>query len=159
MTTNALSLDPTQVNRDVNLLAPLFYRRVQIALIECRSQGLNLHVFEGYRTPQRQAWLYAQGRSRDGKIVTMAKEWESWHNFGLAVDVVFKDEAGKWTWKGDYSAVEKCFVKQGLQRGPKFEHAHFELTGGLDIQIALGLYKSVGLQAVWAEAMAKLPVS
>lgn len=156
MSSNGLSLEPSVVNRDVGLLCPRFYQKVQVALIDCRAQGLQLSVFEGYRTPQRQAWLYAQGRSREGKIVTNAKEWSSWHNFGLAVDVVFKDPKGQWTWSGDYDLVEKLFVKQGLEKGPRWEHAHFELTGGMDIQLAAGFCKSVGLQKVWAEATANL---
>jgi peptidoglycan L-alanyl-D-glutamate endopeptidase CwlK len=40
------------------------------------------------RTWGEQAELYAQGRTKPGKIVTWAKPGYSWHNYGLAFDIV-----------------------------------------------------------------------
>jgi len=37
---------------------------------------------------EEQAMLYAQGRSRPGKILTQAKPGQSYHNYGLAFDWV-----------------------------------------------------------------------
>jgi peptidoglycan L-alanyl-D-glutamate endopeptidase CwlK len=148
-----LPLDPQVVNRDLDLLCPKFRRLVEGALAEANTlPGVRCDIFEGYRNPQRQAWLYSQGRDgKPGKIVTNAKEWESWHNFSLAVDIVFKDERGNWTWKGNYNKVEEVFMAHGLERGPRFEHAHFQKTGGLNIWLAKGLAQQVGLPRVWME--------
>lgn len=44
-------------------------------------------VTEGFRSPERQAQLYAQGRTTPGEIVTKARAGESAHNYGLAADV------------------------------------------------------------------------
>ena len=44
---------------------------------------------------EEQAMLYAQGRSRPGKIVTQAKPGQSYHNYGLAFDWVPLKQSGK----------------------------------------------------------------
>ena len=40
------------------------------------------------RTIKEQNDLYAQGRTKPGKIVTNAKGGQSYHNYGLAIDIV-----------------------------------------------------------------------
>lgn len=52
--------------------------------------GKPVFVFEGFRSMERQAELYAQGRTKPGKIVTNAKPGESKHNHGKAVDIIFE---------------------------------------------------------------------
>lgn len=59
------------------------------------SIGHPMFVSEGFRSVERQAELYAQGRTAPGKIVTNAKPGESKHNTGKAVDIVF-DAANPW---------------------------------------------------------------
>lgn len=54
----------------------------------------NFRLFEGYRSPQRQAYLFTQEPP-----VTKAGAWQSAHNYGLACDFVpymFID--GQWMW-------------------------------------------------------------
>ena len=46
---------------------------------------------------EAQEYLYAQGRSRPGPVVTWAHAGESMHNYGLAIDVV-PTRAGKPVW-------------------------------------------------------------
>jgi len=48
---------------------------------------IKLRVTHGLRTVQEQKELYAQGRTKPGKIVTNAKGGESKHNKGKAIDV------------------------------------------------------------------------
>lgn len=52
-----------------------------------QAQGINVKVIGGTRTYAQQDELYAQGRSRPGKIVTKARGGYSWHNFGMAFDI------------------------------------------------------------------------
>lgn len=59
------------------------------------SIGHPMFVSEGFRSEERQAELYAQGRTKPGKIVTNAKPGESLHNTGRAVDIVF-DSKNPW---------------------------------------------------------------
>lgn len=44
----------------------------------------------GYRSPDQQAMLYAQGRTAPGPIITWAKPGTSAHENGLAVDVALE---------------------------------------------------------------------
>lgn len=50
-----------------------------------------VYLKEGFRTAKRQDELYAQGRTLPGGIITNAKGLQSYHNYGLAFDLVFKD--------------------------------------------------------------------
>lgn len=51
------------------------------------EQGLILRIIEGTRTYAQQDYLYQQGRTRPGPIVTNARGGYSLHNFGIAWDV------------------------------------------------------------------------
>lgn len=57
------------------------------ALIErCYARGVPIIITHGLRTYPEQDALYAQGRTKPGKIVTNAKGGYSNHNFGYAID-------------------------------------------------------------------------
>jgi peptidoglycan L-alanyl-D-glutamate endopeptidase CwlK len=49
--------------------------------------GVDCVVIAGTRTWAEQDAIYAQGRTKPGKIVTKARGGESRHNFGLAIDL------------------------------------------------------------------------
>lgn len=77
------------MDRDLAKLAPGFRRRVEAVVKDLETAGLDPWVVECVRTAERQAWLYAQGRTRPGNIVTKAKSHlQSWHGHGLAVDII-----------------------------------------------------------------------
>lgn len=57
-----------------------FGRLVAAWLAECGKQGLDILVVCTYRDNEFQNYLYAQGRTREGKICTNAKGGESLHN-------------------------------------------------------------------------------
>jgi len=153
-----VSFDPKSVNKDLDMLYPVFRRRVEAAISDAFvKDGLRCAVFEAWRAPNRQAWLYDQGRGTPGKIVTGAKAWESWHQFGVAVDIVFLDNLKRPTWEGDFNKLEPHFRRYGLERPlPQTDAGHYEMTGGLSIAIAKGLFMNAGLQRVWMECSAKL---
>jgi hypothetical protein len=52
-------------------------------------------LIEGYRSPERQLWLYAQGRTRPGPIVTWMKS-PKWHGTGLAADAAPTRDGRPW---------------------------------------------------------------
>lgn len=66
-------------------------------LAACRNEGIDLLVTCTLRSNEEQAALYAQGRTKPGKVVTNAKPGQSMHNHGLAIDVV-PLRAGKPVW-------------------------------------------------------------
>lgn len=52
----------------------------------CTLKGINILITCTYRDNEYQDYLYAQGRTRPGKIVTNAKGGESAHNYKVAFD-------------------------------------------------------------------------
>jgi peptidoglycan L-alanyl-D-glutamate endopeptidase CwlK len=92
--------------------------------------GIPLQVYEAGRSPFRQAEFYAIGRGTGtpGKHVTRAKAWGSFHQFGLAVDYVFKID-GKWTWDEPTPGMWKQYQAIGESLGLRalpFETPHLE---------------------------------
>lgn len=79
--------------RGTHLLVGLherFQMAARYALQVFDEAGLEPIVTEGVRSPERQAQLYAQGRTSPGQIVTNARPWESAHQYGLAIDVTVR---------------------------------------------------------------------
>ena len=136
------------INRNFDDIAPFFAQKLRTALAECQAEGYQVELFEGYRSESRQNQLYAQGRTEPGKIITHAKAGQSWHQYGLAGDIVGKT-AGKWDWSIDYDRVEQIMISHGFS-SLKFERPHFQITGGLSIQKAQKIAKDQGLLALWS---------
>lgn len=70
-------------------LKPVVKRMAEQVIVEMFNRGHTVMVFQGYRSPKEQDYLYAQGRTRSGPIITNAKAGQSLHNYGVAVDIVF----------------------------------------------------------------------
>ena len=104
------------------------------------------------RTFAEQDALYAQGRSKPGKIVTNAKGGQSYHNYGLAIDIVLlvdKDKNGSFesaAWdaktdfdkdgKSDWMEVVAIFKRHGWEWGGDWKFLdlpHFQKTFGKSI--------------------------
>src|SRR5438093_661694 len=102
-------VNPHARNADLALLHPDFRNAVQLVLASLDTQKIPFALFEGYRYPERQADLYGQGRTSPGKIVTYAPPWRSYHQYGLAVDLVLNVD-GKWSW--DTSGAKASWWKQ-----------------------------------------------
>ena len=80
-------MSASKVDRDWNHLYPAFRDKLQQVLDDVAEvTGEVWGMVEGYRSPERQLYLYAQGRTRAGKIVTWMKT-PKWHGTGLAADV------------------------------------------------------------------------
>jgi peptidoglycan LD-endopeptidase CwlK len=116
-------------------------------------------VTQGLRTWEEQDALYAKGRSVAplGKkyFVTMAKGGQSYHNFGLAFDIVVLDSVGKADWDPSHAGWKEAAVvgkSLGLEWGGDWKTfkdlPHFQYIGGLPLKTCCELYPS-GLPAVW----------
>lgn len=57
-------------------------------LEQAKHAGIPLTVTFTRRSMETQAALYAQGRTTGGRVVTNARPGYSYHNFGLAIDIV-----------------------------------------------------------------------
>jgi hypothetical protein len=100
--------------------------------------GVKLRVNEGYRSIEDQDKLYAQGRTTPGPVVTWAKGGQSYHNYGLALDVVIMTN-GQPDWSKPITPAIAAYGKQqGFQWGGDFptqpvnkqDLPHFEMTFG-----------------------------
>ena len=169
-------------NHIYDYIHPLLAYAVKEALMQVNGLGMPFEVFEGLRRPERSHDLFIQGRELQAgiwvvvdkkKIVTNADAWCSWHNFGLAVDIVLdasdkpglqpswqdfvdanKDKLNDWTMLGTMG------MAQGLAWGgsrkpdgtPVFgiiDVPHFQLTRGLDIKTAKQIVDQQGMPALW----------
>lgn len=111
------------------------------------------------RTVDEQNELYAQGRTKPGKIVTKAPGGKSYHNYGLAVDIVLlidndgngTYEEASWDEKRDFDAdgisdwqeIVAVFKEYGWEWGGdwKFQDTpHFQKTFGKSIAELLALH-------------------
>ncbi len=77
-------------SRELKDLQPIVAKKAKELISLALTSGITLIVTSTLRTFQEQTDLFAQGRTApsNGKIVTWARAGESWHNFGLAFDVV-----------------------------------------------------------------------
>jgi len=105
------------------------YARALIA--KAAANGVTIKVISGLRTYDEQNDLYAQGRTKEGKVVTNARGGYSNHNFGIAFDIgVFEgsrylDDSPK------YKAVGLLGMDLGLEWGGNWktiqDEPHFQL--------------------------------
>lgn len=90
----------------------------------------------GFRSFERQAAIYAQGRTLPGNVVTNANAGESAHNYGCATDwTYFKSIRGKMTptWPDPrdpiWNEYGKVIESIGLKWGKSFrDYPHNELN-------------------------------
>lgn len=150
-------------NADENLLFPPFRQRLMAGLQTAQAAGMAAHLFEGWRSAERQEALYNQGRSQPGQIITMAHAWGSWHQYGLAADIAFGGP-GNWSWEGDWQRLGEIMQELGLEwfgaPGAKFkELPHFQMVMSLDMAQMSALAHAEGQLAVWSKAGALFAAS
>lgn len=78
--------------------------------------GHPIVITEEARSIEKQNELYAQGRTKPGKIVTNAKGGESLHNYGVAFDVAFATKTGI-TYEGPWQEMAELAEVIGLSWG------------------------------------------
>jgi hypothetical protein len=151
-------LRPVTMNLNTQRLARVNPKIGQLGLRMvdvCAQAGLAILITQGLRSWEEQDALYAQGRTAPGKIVTKARGGQSWHNFGLAFDILVLDSVGKADWDAAHpgwlraAAIGKSL---GLEWGgdwPKFKDLpHFQLVGDLTLALCRQLFRQ-GLEAIW----------
>ena len=122
-------------SRSLDDLIPQAHVRADKLIELCKAAGIDLLITSTYRDNESQDALYAQGRTKPGKIVTKAKGGESFHNYRCAFDVVPLVN-GKPVW--DDIPLWEQIGRLGKQIGlewagdwPTFkESPHFQYTGG-----------------------------
>ena len=116
----------------VKLLAEQF-------IASCEKAGIDILIYSTYRDAESQNALYAQGRTKPGKIVTNAKSGQSYHNFRCAFDFVpVVNGKARWDDKTAYARCGEIGESLGLEwagrwAGKLKETAHMQFTNGLTL--------------------------
>jgi peptidoglycan L-alanyl-D-glutamate endopeptidase CwlK len=124
-------------SRSLNDLHPALKDKARQLIELCKAEGIELRIISTYRSLEEQADLYAQGRSKPGKIVTYAKPGTSWHNWSLAFDCCPIYE-GHPDWDSPHwDRIGTLGKKLGLTWGGDFvklrDYGHFEWHPGLQL--------------------------
>ncbi|MES2941883.1 MAG: M15 family metallopeptidase [Pseudomonadota bacterium] len=147
-------------SRSLDNLLPVVREKAKRFLDACSRDewlvrnGITVLVISTERDHESQAVLYAQGRSKPGKIVTNAKPGYSWHNWRCALDVLpLRHGKEVWGTRGpgknedatdDYSNDLEVWQRigeigegVGLEWGGHWQsfkdYPHFQYTGGLTL--------------------------
>ena len=101
------------------------------------NYGMKVRIYSGFRSFAAQDELYAKGRTTPGSIVTNAEGGESYHNYGLAFDVVEIEpnygfgngyDSDRWNTIGDVGKAA------GFEWGGDWtsfvDKPHFQMTSG-----------------------------
>ncbi|WP_250277718.1 M15 family metallopeptidase [[Clostridium] colinum] len=119
------------MSRDITLLHPDLQIIIPKFLKECEKHNLIVKITDTLRTKQEQNNLYAQGRTKPGKIITWVKYPYSNHNWGMAFDICRNDGKGAYNDSGDwFFKVGEIGKKFGLSWGGDWQpqdKPHFEL--------------------------------
>ena len=107
------------------------------------------------RTLAEQDAIYAQGRSKPGKIVSNARGGLSMHNYGLAIDIVLIRNGKEAIWdtktdfdgdgKADWIEIVEIFKQYGWEWGGNwkfYDAPHFQKTFGYSVRQLLDMYNN-----------------
>lgn len=135
-------------------LHPVIRESVREILEALKQEGHPFELFEAFRSPARQRHLFAQGRTRPGDKVTWVGPWGSFHQYGLAVDLVLKikgqwswDDGGKWA--KSWTRMHEIGRSHGLRPISK-EKPHLQWADGSIEDLLAGRYPPGGDEG-WAD--------
>jgi hypothetical protein len=115
------------------------------------NENLGFFVSEGMRSPGRQQYLYEQGRTRKGKIVTNAKAWKSNHNYGCAID--FAPKNGDWN-GANWTRLGELAESVGLEWGGRWtnpvDRPHVQLKKLPGPSKCKEIYTKSGIEGIWS---------
>lgn len=140
---------------------PELAKKVERLLNEAHEQGLDVFAFEGFRSVQKQNRLH-----ENGKDVTQVTGGNSYHNYGLAVDIVFKDKNGNPSWDKNrhWQKLGEIGKSLGLKWGGDFKKAngqpfkdlaHFEFHPGLNMSQVKEIFAQGGKDLLWQKILSK----
>lgn len=149
--------------------ATLLHPKVRQDVVSCIEKAeaqfpanMAIRIVQGLRTIDEQNAIYAQGRTKPGKIVTNSRGGQSYHCYGLAVDIALlfdKDGNGSFetlSWdtksdsdkdgKVDWMEVVDIFESAGWTWGGRFhsipDAPHFEKHFGIHWKRLFEMYNS-----------------
>jgi len=140
-------MNVTQTCREINELGPKAQMAIKLLFQECYKAGItNIFVTETYRSVDRQKYLYAQGRSRPGKVVTWTLK--SNHTNRMAWDIAVSPPASLYDIKV-LTKVGEIAKKLGITWGGSWlkniDRPHFEINANWSLPKGYVLEGIVGI--------------
>lgn len=123
-----VKMDKTQTDRAISSLTPTAQTACRLFLKKCGEAGLKVLITETYRSQERQDYLYEQGRTRPGNIVTWTKS--SRHTGRRAWDIAQNIKGEEYSDSGFFKACGKIAEKLDIIWGGTWKQAdtpHFEI--------------------------------
>jgi peptidoglycan L-alanyl-D-glutamate endopeptidase CwlK len=124
------AVDPRS-EKTIAALQPEVRPYARALVLKAASMGITIKVISGLRTYEEQNALFAQGRTKPGRIVTNARGGFSNHNFGIAFDVGVFDGSSYIPESPRYKAVGALGSELGLEWGGNWktikDEPHFQL--------------------------------
>ncbi len=128
----ASAADVTTPVRDTAALAPELRERLDRVIDRMKNEyGHDVGIVETARSQERQDFLYEQGRTRPGSVVTWTRD--SAHAHGDAVDVIID---GSWSNAAGFARLQRIAREEGLQTLGLRDPGHLELPS--DAQRTMG---------------------
>ena len=135
--------DLTTLHR-INTAHPVLRSELTGIYAEILNANVGVRFTSVYRSKDEQDDLYAQGRSKPGRIVTNARGGQSYHNYGLAIDFCLLYNGNKKvSWdrnkdldndgKKDWQEVVDIFKSYNWEWGGDWgfkDYPHFQKTFG-----------------------------
>ena len=129
-------------NSDYAELTRAFREKLGLMEYRLRQVALDPILIEGYRTPERQNWLWMSGRQRVGPVVTKLDGYKrrSLHQFRAAADYWFKRDGRIFCtpdFANEWKELRACAEAVGLVSGaswaqfPDLDHVQMP---GIDTQ-------------------------
>lgn len=118
----------TTTCRDINELHVTAQAACRLFLQECERAGVKIFITETYRSQARQNWLYEQGRTRPGQVVTWTKN--SNHMGRLAWDIAVSPPANLYdttTLNKAGAIARKLGITWGGDWPNNIDRPHFEV--------------------------------
>ncbi len=120
----------TTADRSIDSLHPAAQKACRLFLEECKKEGLDIFLTETYRSPDRQKWLYAQGRTRfPGPIVTWTLN--SNHMSKLAWDIAVNPPKSLYdtaTLNAAGAIAKRLGIEWGGDWRPTIDRPHFQVS-------------------------------
>lgn len=131
----------------IEKLHPKLREEVKQIVENLAKRKVKIRITQSFRTAKEQADLYAQGRTKPGKIVTNAKPGHSFHEYGLSLDFCLLHEDGSISYsliedldkdnKADWLEVVEEFKKYGWESGMDWKFSdspHLQKVFGQSIE-------------------------
>ena len=121
------------IHRELSELHPAIRDSVKAVLDRLAKEKIPFKLFEAFRMPARQRFLFNKGRTTPGPKVTFQDAWGSFHQYGLAADfALFENGEFNWNDSGSRAAwwTRLHEIGREFRLVPvSFEKPHLQIAG------------------------------